>query len=89
MRTFLENTIFKGSSIIPLAAKPGGGETSNPPDGINNLIETLKKVAFIPQRSSDGPFLFAVDHCFGIRGQGTVLTGTVLRGSIQINEVCI
>lgn len=24
-------------------------------------------------------FLFAVDHCFPIKGQGTVLTGTVLQ----------
>lgn len=28
----------------------------------------------------------AVDHCFSIRGQGTVMTGTVLQGSLAIND---
>jgi len=26
-------------------------------------------------RPSQGPFLFYIDHCFAIKGQGTVLTG--------------
>ena len=38
------------------------------------------------RRSLDGSFLFSVDHCFPIRGQGTVLTGTVLRGSVALNQ---
>lgn len=25
------------------------------------------------------PFLFAIDHCFLVKGQGTVMTGTVLQ----------
>jgi selenocysteine-specific elongation factor len=25
------------------------------------------------------PFLFSVDHCFALKGQGTILTGTVLQ----------
>jgi len=29
--------------------------------------------------AADKPFLFSVDHCFPIKGQGTVLTGTVLQ----------
>ncbi len=30
----------------------------------------------------------AVDHCFAIKGKGTILTGTVLQGSIHVgNEV--
>jgi len=28
----------------------------------------------------------AVDHCFSIRGQGTVITGTILQGSLSVNE---
>ena len=34
-----------------------------------------------------GPFVFAVDHCFPIKGQGTVMTGTVLQGGTRIGEV--
>lgn len=32
-----------------------------------------------PRQQLAKPFLFAVDHCFPIKGQGTVLTGTVLQ----------
>lgn len=27
-----------------------------------------------------------VDHCFALRGQGTVFTGTVLRGCVHVND---
>lgn len=33
------------------------------------------------------PFYFAIDHCFPIKGMGTVLTGTVLNGSIKVNDM--
>ena len=39
-----------------------------------------------PKRSIKGNFIFSVDHCFPISGQGTVLTGTVLQGCVGINE---
>ena len=32
------------------------------------------------------PLLFAVDHCFSIRGQGTILTGTVLQGQVAVGQ---
>lgn len=28
----------------------------------------------------------SVDHCFSIRGQGTVMTGTILSGSISLGD---
>ena len=39
------------------------------------------------ERDLSAPFLFAVDHCFSIRGQGTIMTGTVLQGTVNINDV--
>lgn len=45
-------------------------------------------VAALPVRGrADAPLLFAVDHCFPIKGQGTVLTGTVLAGSVRTADV--
>ena len=44
---------------------------------------------FIPERSCSGSFVFSVDHCFPIRGQGTVMTGTVLSGSVNLNDVSL
>eukprot|EP00061_Rhincodon_typus_P010348 g34575.t1 len=40
----------------------------------------------MPKRDPSGSFLMAVDHCFSIRGQGTVMTGTILSGSINVND---
>ena len=56
-------------------------------EGVVELVEKLKAVTYKPTRSSTGPFIYSVDHCFSIKGQGTVMTGTVLSGAVQINDV--
>lgn len=63
--------------------RPGGGE------GVAQLVAAL--VAAVPPepRRPAGPFLLAVDHCFSMRGQGTVLTGTVLAGSLQARRAAL
>ena len=55
--------------------------------GLQDLIDTLKTNTYIPQRDVKGPFIFSVDHCFSIRGQGTVMTGTALSGGVSVNDV--
>ncbi|XP_039286048.1 selenocysteine-specific elongation factor isoform X2 [Nilaparvata lugens] len=88
MQLTLRDSVFKDSPIVSLAANPGGSDISAQiPVGIDSLIEVLKRHAVIPERSPLKPFLFAVDHCFGIRGQGTVITGTVLQGSVSVGDV--
>lgn len=83
----LANTRFKDAPIIPVAAKPGGPEAPETnAEGVESLINTLKAHSYVPHRDAAGPFIFAVDHCFSIRGQGTVMTGTVLSGSIAVND---
>ncbi|XP_028680079.1 selenocysteine-specific elongation factor [Erpetoichthys calabaricus] len=84
----LENTRFSGCPVISVAAKPGGSEPAETDvaQGISELIELLKTQAYLPQRKSTGSFLMSVDHCFLIRGQGTVMTGTVLQGSVSLND---
>ncbi len=88
----LENTKFSACEIIALAANPQQssdthGEITTKPTNVDGLIEKLKELTFVPVRSAIGPFLFAVDHCFNIKGQGTVMTGTILSGQIKLNEV--
>ncbi|XP_071960363.1 selenocysteine-specific elongation factor-like isoform X2 [Antedon mediterranea] len=83
----LECTCFPGSPVIAVAAKPGGpdgGEECS--EGIDQLIEELKHQTYIPARDSSGPLLFSLDHCFAIRGQGTVMTGTMLSGKVTVND---
>jgi selenocysteine-specific elongation factor len=63
--------------------------SSGPPvqtHGVDTLIEVIRSSIRMPRRNYDGPFYFAIDHCFPIKGHGTVLTGTILSGAIQINS---
>ena len=84
----LENTRFANCPILAVAAKPGGPEApeSMQSEGITELIDELKRQSYLPQRDPSGPLLFSVDHCFSIRGQGTVMTGTMLSGKVAIND---
>ncbi|CAG2193199.1 EEFSEC [Mytilus edulis] len=87
MQKTMESTKFAGCPIIPVAAKPGGPEGGDSDAiGLTDLIETLKTHTYRPKRNPEGPFIFSVDHCFSIRGQGTVMTGTALSGKAGIND---
>lgn len=88
-------TPFGGAPIIPVAAapKPADGNTSAPvvPLGIDKLRDALLGMvdtSILTKREigSKEPFLMAVDHCFTVKGQGTVVTGTVLRGNLKNND---
>jgi len=58
------------------AAAVAGAEAAQ---GIDQLKAELLRLVPDAPRSCEGSFLFAVDHCFSLKGQGTVLTGTVLQ----------
>jgi selenocysteine-specific elongation factor len=65
---------------------------------VDKLIDLLKTTIPAPRRhlvfenekggasKAGGNFYFAIDHCFPIKGMGTVLTGTCLNGSIKVND---
>eukprot|EP00026_Physarum_polycephalum_P006483 Phypoly_transcript_06527.p1 GENE.Phypoly_transcript_06527~~Phypoly_transcript_06527.p1 ORF type:complete len:526 (+),score=74.82 Phypoly_transcript_06527:151-1728(+) len=83
LQKVIDKTAFKGSPMVPISANPSGGA----PVGISDLVAILAQKVAQPQRSGEGPLLFEFDHCFPIKGQGTVLTGTVLKGSISVNQM--
>jgi selenocysteine-specific elongation factor len=74
--------------MVCTAANPGGTEAADAPSNpdIKQLLESLNEHAFLPSRSDGGEFYFAIDHCFRIGGQGTVMTGTVQSGSISVGD---
>ena len=57
------------------------------PQGIQEVIQEIVKRVPAQPAPATGPFKFSLDHCFAIRGQGTVLTGTVLSGKAQVGDV--
>lgn len=68
----------------------GGGKTVSsaaPSHGIDDLLELIKMKVQLPSRNYSAPFYYAIDHCFSIKGHGTVLTGTVLSGSVNANSI--
>ncbi|CAH8429140.1 unnamed protein product [Schistosoma bovis] len=93
----LENTIFKQSEIAEISAAPGGVQVeftseqrTNNSQEIKNLISLLARSIHDPtekrNKLKDMGFVFAVDHCFTITGQGTILTGTVLSGTTSVGQ---
>lgn len=84
VKKILSSTKFADAPIVPITAAPRAD--SDAPSDVGALISTLVDFARPPVRDDSGPFLFAVDHCFAVRGHGTVLTGTVLAGSISVGD---
>lgn len=83
----LKNTKFCDAKVVAIAASPNQGDGLAEPIGINELVSCIKEMTYIPNRNEDKPFVFSVDHCFAIKGQGTVITGTVLQGKVSINDM--
>ena len=65
----------------------GGNSGASGLQGIEELRAALLALAEPRAPEAAGaPLLFAVDHCFAARGQGTVLTGTVLQGRVAVGD---
>lgn len=88
LRATLLNTKFSEADIVAVAAQPGGPDSGLPAQGLDDLMSAIGRQCFVPSLAgvADAPVLFAVDHCFAIRGQGTVMTGTVLQGTIRVGD---
>jgi elongation factor Tu len=55
-------------------------------DGIVELMDAVDESIPDPVRDTDKPFLMPVEDVFTITGRGTVVTGRVERGVINVNE---
>ncbi|VDP15837.1 unnamed protein product [Soboliphyme baturini] len=78
----LSETSFRNCEIVPSSAV-----ALHDSPLIIKLLDVLKNSLYFPDRSCGGDFLFAVDHCFSLRGQGTVMTGTVLNGDAKLGDL--
>ena len=74
--------IVKGSALAAL-------EGTNDETGKNAILELMSQIdSYVPQpeRPKDQPFLMPIEDVFSISGRGTVVTGRVERGVINVNE---
>ena len=74
----LSKSKFKNAPIVSCSAAEN--------HCVEELINVISNHVKIGIRDSNGPFVFSVDHCFAVRGQGTVMTGTCLAGGIGVND---
>ncbi|MBS0616695.1 MAG: elongation factor Tu, partial [Spirochaetes bacterium] len=90
VRDLLKKYNFPGDEIPFVAGsalKAVEGDVSDIGEGaILKLAETLDTYVKDPVRITDKPFLMPVEDVFSITGRGTVCTGRVERGKVNVNE---
>ena len=76
-------TIIKGSAIKALETKSVDDKDAK---SILDLVDALDEKIPTPERDVEKPFLLPVEDIFSIEGRGTVVTGRIERGTININD---
>ncbi len=79
--------IIKGSALQALEAGSSGAPIDDPRfQCIWDLMDAVDAYIPTPIRDTDKPFLMPVEDVFSITGRGTVGTGRIERGIINVNE---
>ena len=78
-----DTPIIKGSALKALEATSADDPACAP---IWELMAAVDSYIPTPDRKADQPFLMPVEDVFTITGRGTVATGRVERGRINVNE---
>jgi selenocysteine-specific elongation factor len=72
---FLRGSFLEGAPIVPVSARTGAG--------LDRLKEELLRVAReVPAKDASRYFRLPIDRAFAIKGFGTVVTGTLISGSV-------
>jgi elongation factor Tu len=75
--------IIRGSATKALEAKSIDDPAAKP---IFDLIAALDEKIPQPVRDTEKPFLMPIEDIFSIEGRGTVVTGRIERGTVNVNE---
>ncbi|MBC8264451.1 MAG: selenocysteine-specific translation elongation factor [Anaerolineales bacterium] len=75
----LEDTVLADASMVPVSVRTG--------QGLQDLLEKLDELLEnVPPRKNLGRPRLPVDRVFTIAGFGTVVTGTLLDGDLQVGQ---
>jgi len=79
VQEFLAGTFLEGAPVMPVSAHTG--------QGLDELRAKLAEIAegFKPRRRSD-LFRLPIDRIFSMKGYGTVITGTLVAGSLSVGQ---
>jgi len=75
--------VIRGSALKALEVKSADDEAAKP---ILDLLAALDEKIPEPVRDVDKPFLMPIEDIFSIEGRGTVATGRIERGVVNIND---
>ncbi len=78
IRSVLKDTEFANASIVKVSAHTG--------KGLEELKKSLLETIHPKTRVLENPFILPIDHAFPVKGHGTVVTGTVLQGSVKTGD---
>ena len=78
-----EIPIVKGSALFALE---GRGDAELGKGSVLALMQAVDSYIPQPERAMDRPFLMPIEDVFSISGRGTVVTGRVERGVINVGE---
>ena len=77
-REILQSAGYQDVEIVTVSAITGFG--------IDELRNALFKIISPQPRDTTGSFLMPLDHAFPKKGHGTIVTGTVLRGTLRLGD---
>ena len=75
--------IIKGSALKALESDDPNSDAFKP---IQELLDAVDSYIPTPDRATDQPFLMPIEDTMTISGRGTVVTGRVERGILNVNE---
>src|SRR5882724_11778066 len=76
---FVRGSFLEGAPIIPISAKTCAG--------IDELRQALADAAAkVPSRDTNDYFRLPIDRAFAMKGFGTVVTGTLISGALNVED---
>jgi selenocysteine-specific elongation factor len=79
VQELVSGSFLDAAPVVPVSARTGAG--------LGELRQTLARLAAtVRQRSASGPPRLPIDRVFSMRGFGTVVTGTLIGGSLEVDD---
>ena len=76
LQDYLRGSFLEGAAVIPFSASSH--------EGLDPIRQALAELCdALPPRNPDLPFRLPIDRCFSSKGFGTVVTGTLVSGTIR------
>lgn len=79
IKDFVQDTFLEGKPIIPVSSVTN--------EGMDEFLKTLEHVCTkVPERKFSSIFRLPVDRVFSMKGFGTVITGTLISGKVNVGK---